>query len=105
LQRKRREIPEPLRNFFDLWNEDGWDLPGNYNWDPLNFKKTFCGNDKQKKLFMQTVEVFNGRVAMLAVVGFVAQEILTGKLLSIGMRNIKRLMTVSILPCCNSSYY
>lgn len=30
LMRQRKEIPEPLRNFFDMWNEDGWDTPGNY---------------------------------------------------------------------------
>ena len=31
LQRRRREVPDYLRNFFDLWNEDGWDTPGEYS--------------------------------------------------------------------------
>ena len=26
-----REVPEALRNFYDMWNEDGWDVPGNYD--------------------------------------------------------------------------
>ena len=30
LMRRRREVPDSLRNFFDMWREDGWDLPGNY---------------------------------------------------------------------------
>lgn len=30
LIKRRQAKPEPLRNFFDMWNEDGWDAPGNY---------------------------------------------------------------------------
>lgn len=28
LAKRRAEVPENLRNFFDMWREDGWDLPG-----------------------------------------------------------------------------
>lgn len=30
LLKRRREYPESLRNFYDMWREDGWDAPGNY---------------------------------------------------------------------------
>jgi hypothetical protein len=30
LQRRRREVPEYLKKFFEYWNEDGWDTPGVY---------------------------------------------------------------------------
>lgn len=77
LQRRRAEAPEPLKKFFDMWREDGWDMPGNYGFDPLNFGTKLCKSEEQK-IFMATVEIFNGRVAMLATVGFVVQEYLTG---------------------------
>lgn len=77
LMRRRQEVPESLQNFFDLWREDGWDMPGNYGFDPLNFGTRFCPDDS-KKITMQTVEIFNGRMAMLATVGFVVQEYMTG---------------------------
>ena len=35
LMRRRREVPDSLRNFFDMWREDGWDLPGNYGFGKL----------------------------------------------------------------------
>lgn len=108
LMRRRREVPESLRNFFNMWREDGWDLPGNYgfgkrdSWmllflvcwyilfvfilfllllfvDPLKLGKLICGEDDNRKLFVQTIEIFNGRVSMLACVGYVVQEFVTGK--------------------------
>ena len=30
LLNRRKEQPEALQNFFDMWREDGWDAPGNY---------------------------------------------------------------------------
>jgi hypothetical protein len=30
LMRRRRQVPPALRNFFEMWREDGWDTPGNY---------------------------------------------------------------------------
>jgi len=31
LQRRNREAPPALRNFMDMWREDGWDAPGTNN--------------------------------------------------------------------------
>jgi hypothetical protein len=30
LFRRRRDSPALLKNFFDMWREDGWDAPGNF---------------------------------------------------------------------------
>jgi hypothetical protein len=32
IKRREREkvMAEELKNFFDMWREDGWDVPGNY---------------------------------------------------------------------------
>jgi hypothetical protein len=76
LMRRRQEIPDDLRNFFDMWREDGWDMPGNYGFDPLQFGTRICTNDQSKRT-MGTVEIFNGRMAMLAMLGFVVQEYIT----------------------------
>jgi len=38
-----------------------------------------CGEDDSRKLFVQTIEIFNGRMSMLACVGYVVQEFVTGK--------------------------
>jgi len=45
--------------------------PTDYGFDPLNF---FGGNTDGQKRFLQEAEVFNGRLGMLAIVGFAAQE-------------------------------
>lgn len=37
LMRRRREVPPALRNFFDMWRDDGWDMPGNYGFGTHNF--------------------------------------------------------------------
>ena len=47
--------------------------------DPFDFGNKFC-KTAEAKLIMQTVEIFNGRTAMLATVGFVVQEAVTGNL-------------------------
>jgi len=74
---RRREVPESLRNFYNFFREEGWDSPGNYGFDPLNLKKIICGDDNDKKKLVQTIEIFNGRCSMLAVVGYAAQEYFT----------------------------
>ena len=45
--------------------------------DPLKLSKLFCKSYKER-VFMQSIEIFNARVAMLAVVGYAVQEYVTG---------------------------
>lgn len=45
--------------------------------DPLKLSKLFCKTYKER-VFMQSIEIFNARVAMLAVVGYAVQEYVTG---------------------------
>ena len=52
--------------------------------DPLHFSKIFCPSPKSK-VMMQNIEIFNGRLAMLATVGYVVQEYLTGKSYLVGL--------------------
>ena len=49
-------------------------VPGDFGWDPMDFYPT----DPQGRIEMQTKELNNGRVAMIAVAGMVAQELATG---------------------------
>ena len=49
-------------------------MPGDFGWDPMDFYPT----DPQGRIEMQTKELNNGRVAMIAVAGMVAQELATG---------------------------
>merc|ERR1712232_291019 len=49
--------------------------PGDYGWDPLGLKPK---NEKELKE-LQTKELNNGRLAMFAAAGIIAQEQLTGK--------------------------
>merc|ERR1719183_1532870 len=48
--------------------------PGDLNWDPLGLKP----EDPEELRAMQTKELQNGRLAMLAAAGFLAQEAVTG---------------------------
>lgn len=73
------EVPEELKNFFEMWRQDGYDAPGNYGFDPLGLGKN---HDNETKILIQTVEIFNARIAMLATLGYVVQENLTGLILS-----------------------
>ena len=50
-------------------------IPGNLGFDPLGLKPT----DPEEFLAMQTKELQNGRLAMLAAAGFLAQELTDGK--------------------------
>jgi len=50
-------------------------LPGDIGWDPLNLKPS----DPAKLVEIQNKELNNGRLAMFAALGIVAQEMVTGK--------------------------
>ena len=49
-------------------------VPGDIGWDPLGLKP----EDPEEFKIMQTKELQNGRLAMLAAAGFMAQEAVTG---------------------------
>merc|ERR1711966_235839 len=53
---------------------DGY-VPGDIGFDPLNLKPT----DPEELELLQTKELQNGRLAMLAAAGFMAQELVDGK--------------------------
>jgi len=59
------------------WNQDN-DVPGDYGYDPLGFTKKEGGlnSDGMKSLRMK--EIKNGRVAMMAIAGWVANEAIPG---------------------------
>lgn len=46
--------------------------------DPLNLRDAICGVSQERKILVQSLEMINGRVAMLATVGFALQEAYTG---------------------------
>ena len=48
--------------------------PGDFGWDPMDMYPT----DPAGRVEMQTKELNNGRVAMIAVAGMVAQELVSG---------------------------
>ncbi|KAL7519013.1 hypothetical protein ACHAWF_000210, partial [Thalassiosira exigua] len=50
-------------------------IPGNLGFDPLGLKPA----DETEFVTMQTKELQNGRLAMLAAAGFMAQELADGK--------------------------
>ena len=54
--------------------------PGDLGWDPLNIKP----QDPTKLREMQTKELQNGRLGMIAAAGFLAQEAVTGATWSAG---------------------
>ena len=76
LVEKQREV-EALDNFFDMFDPDGFDIPGSYKFDPLNLERKLTSGDPEKELLLQGIEVFNGRVAMLACMGYIVQEAMT----------------------------
>merc|ERR1712064_38331 len=55
--------------------EPGSRAPGDYEFDPLNLKPT----DPAELKTLQNKELNNGRLAMLAAAGILAQEMVTGK--------------------------
>ena len=46
---------------------------------PAATQRRLCGDDETSKQVLQTIEVVNGRIAMLATVGYVVQEYITGE--------------------------
>jgi hypothetical protein len=57
------------------WSIRSDHVPGNLGWDPLNLKPS----DPEEFKTMQTKELNNGRLAMLAAAGMIAQEYATGQ--------------------------
>merc|ERR1719387_2843214 len=55
--------------------KDVYETNGDYGFDPLNLKPTDPAELKE----MQNKELSNGRLAMLATMGIMAQELVTGK--------------------------
>jgi Chlorophyll A-B binding protein len=75
--KKELNGPDDLRNFYNMFNEEGFDVPGNYRFDPLSLGKLLCGDNSKRRLLIQTMEIFNGRMSMLACVGYAMQEYFT----------------------------
>jgi hypothetical protein len=57
------------------WTMKGDRVPGDLGWDPLGLKPT----DPAELKTMQTKELNNGRLAMIAAAGMLAQELATGE--------------------------
>ena len=53
-------------------------MTNNLHSDPLNLRDAICGVSQERKILVQSLEMINGRVAMLATVGFALQEAYTG---------------------------
>lgn len=59
----------------DLWTYPETHVPGNYGYDPLGLKPT-----KTDELeAMQNKELSNGRLAMIGIMGMIAQELVSGQ--------------------------
>ena len=56
------------------WTVRSDHAPGDFGWDPMGLKPT----DPAELKAMQTKELNNGRLAMIAIAGMVAQEGATG---------------------------
>ena len=69
----RTYIITPQGNGFNQLKEDY--VPGDLAFDPLGLKP----EDPEEFNIMQTKELQNGRLAMLAAAGFLAQEAVDGK--------------------------
>jgi len=61
------------------WTE-GRDIPGDYGYDPLAFTKRPGGWESEELTKIRMMEIKNGRVAMLAIAGWVANESIPGAL-------------------------
>merc|ERR1711869_163941 len=84
-----------------LASADQWTIredhePGNLGFDPLGLKPT----DPKELKEMQTKELNNGRLAMIAAAGMIAQELATGKTPS----RCDRLVTVSFFVFSVASF-
>jgi len=56
----------------------GGRVPGDYGYDPLGFTKVEGGLESDKMKSMRMKEIKNGRVAMIAIAGWVANESIPG---------------------------
>jgi hypothetical protein len=74
---RRADEVEAFDNFLDMFDDEDIDIPGNYGWDPLSLDRKLTDGDAGKREFIRGVEIFNGRAAMLATVGYIVQEYLT----------------------------
>merc|ERR1739848_879717 len=67
--------PDEGRLFGGLWKIKTDHVPGDLGFDPLGLKP----EDPKEFKDMQTKELNNGRLAMFAIAGMVAQELVTGQ--------------------------
>jgi hypothetical protein len=61
-------------------------VPGDLGWDPLGLKP----KDANKFLELQNKEINNGRLAMLAAAGMIAQELVTGKTIGASLMDLSK---------------
>jgi hypothetical protein len=66
---------DPLDKRVGWWSIKEYHQPGDLGFDPLGLKPT----DPKELKEMQTKELNNGRLAMIAAAGMIAQELATGK--------------------------
>jgi hypothetical protein len=67
------ELSDPGAYGFN--NKPRPEIPGDHGWDPLGLRP----KDAKGLMEMQNKELNNGRLAMLAAAGMIAQELVTGK--------------------------
>ena len=75
--------------------------PGDVGFDPLGLKP----DDPEEYATMQTKELQNGRLAMLGIAGFVAQELVNGKEILVNLGLAPDDFDPSSLPVPNPSPY
>jgi len=61
------------------WNQEGR-IPGDYGYDPLGFTKREGGWESEELKSLRLKEIKNGRVAMMAIAGWVANDMIPGAL-------------------------
>jgi len=66
---------EPDETMDRFWTMKTDRVPGDFNWDPLGLRPS----DPEKLKELQNKELNNGRLAMIAAAGMIAQELATGK--------------------------
>jgi len=87
---KEFEEPKNYLRWDESWTMPRDRVPGDLGFDPLGLKP----KDAEKFKLMQTKEINNGRLAMMAAAGMVAQEVATGnKLLEGGTLLQQRLQS------------
>jgi len=69
------EEPKDLSRWEETWTMKSDHQPGDLGFDPLGLKPTDPAEFKE----MQTKEINNGRLAMIAAAGMIAQEVVTGQ--------------------------